>query len=132
NFDGAAGVVAAIEAASILASEPMRHPLTVVCFACEEGARFTAPCIGSRVATGQLDKDGLQALRDASGTSAFEAALGCGLRPQDVEEAVWQPGSVAAYLELHVEQGRVLQEVDRRIGVVDSIAGSTRLEVTLS
>jgi allantoate deiminase len=132
NFDGAAGVVAAVEAASLLASEPLEHPLTLVCFACEEGARFAAPCLGSRVATGQLDRAGLQALRDSGGTSAFQAALDCGLRPQEAEDAVWEPGSVAAYLELHIEQGRVLQESGRPIGIVDTIAGSTRAEITLT
>lgn len=132
NFDGAAGVVAAVEAAALLRSEPLRHPLTVVCFSCEEGARFAAPCVGSRAITGGLDRAGLEALRDSAGVSAFAAAQVAGLRPERIDSEIWEPGSVAAYLELHIEQGRVLQEAGRRIGIVDTIAGSTRVEIGLS
>lgn len=132
NFDGAAGVVAAMEAAAILAREDLSHPLTVVCFSCEEGARFTAPCVGSRAIIGHLATPDLHALEDQDGVSVYEAARGCGLHPERLEEEVWSNSSVAAYIELHIEQGRVLQEADRRIGVVDTIAGSTRIEVSLT
>ncbi len=130
NFDGAAGVIAAIEAAAILRGIALRHPFVVVCFACEEGARFTSPCIGSRVATGGLDWRRLQQMRDAEGISAFDAAREIGLRPDQVE--TWPQGSVACYLELHIEQGRILVGSERRIGVVDTIAGSTRMEISVT
>ena len=129
NFDGAAGVIAAVEAASILRAAGLRHALRLVCFACEEGARFTAPCIGSKVATGSLDAKSLQQLHDADGISAFDAAHDIGLRPDQAEP--WPQDQVACYIELHVEQGRVLEGSDRHIGVVDTIAGSTRMEVTI-
>jgi allantoate deiminase len=132
NFDGAAGVVAALEAAALLAGQDLRHPLTVVCFSCEEGARFSAPCLGSRAATGLLDQARLQSLRDVAGVSAYEAARSCGLRPERLKQDVWPAGHVAAYLELHIEQGRVLEDTGRRLGIVDTIAGSTRLEVRLA
>jgi allantoate deiminase len=129
NFDGAAGVIAAIEAAAILRGAGLRHPLLLVCFVCEEGARFTTPCIGSRVATGGLDGRRLQQIQDANGISVFDAARDVGLRPDQVEP--WPQGHVACYLELHIEQGRILVGSERRIGVVDTIAGSTRMEVTI-
>jgi hydantoinase/carbamoylase family amidase len=129
NFDGAAGVIAAVEAASILRAAGLRHPLLLACFACEEGARFTVPCIGSRVATGGLDQRRLQQMRDADGISAFDAARDIGLRPDQIEP--WPQGHVACYLELHIEQGRILVGSGRHIGVVDTIAGSTRMEVTI-
>jgi allantoate deiminase len=129
NFDGAAGVIAAVEAAAILRAAGLRHPLLLVCFACEEGARFTVPCIGSRVATGGLDERRLQQMRDADGISAFDAARDIGLRPDRIEP--WPQGHVACYLELHIEQGRILVGSGRHIGVVDTIAGSTRMEVTI-
>jgi len=129
NFDGAAGVVAALEAAALLREVPLRHHLTVVAFSCEEGARFTSPCLGSRVATGTLPWARLGQMRDANGVTALEAANSVGLRPEAIEP--WVPGAVGCYLELHIEQGRVLQESDRRIGIVDTIAGSTRLEITV-
>jgi allantoate deiminase len=131
NFDGAAGIVAAIEAAAILLRDHLTHPLTVVCFSCEEGARFTAPCLGSRAITGHIDASGLQALQDGNGVNAHDAARDCGLEVDRLNEDVWPGSSVAVYIELHIEQGRVLQEAGRRIGVVDTIAGSTRIEVSL-
>jgi hydantoinase/carbamoylase family amidase len=131
NFDGAAGVVAALEAAALLEDESLQHPLTVVCFACEEGARFTAPCVGSRAITGGLDQAGLESLQDDEGISVYHAATAAGLHPELLQEAVWKRGSVAAYVELHIEQGRVLQESERKLGIIDTIAGSTRLEIAL-
>jgi allantoate deiminase len=130
NFDGAAGVIAAIEAATILQQISLQHPLAVVCFTCEEGARFTAPCIGSRVATGVLDLTRLKHLRDSEGISVVDAARRLGFRPDEIE--IWPRGSVACYLELHIEQGRVLGESQETIGIVNTIAGSTRMEVTIT
>src|SRR5205823_6241873 len=67
RYDGAAGVVAALEAASALSE--MRHGVRVVAFAAEEGARFGRPTIGSSLAAGVLDELGLGALRDADGVT---------------------------------------------------------------
>lgn len=132
NFDGAAGVVAAVEAGRLLAGEALGHPLRLVVFAAEEGARFTASSLGARAVNGQIGPAQLGRLRDENGISALEAARAVGLRPDDLPAGVWPAGSVAAYLELHIEQGRVLEETDRRIGVVDAIAGSTRIAFRLS
>ncbi|WP_166396179.1 Zn-dependent hydrolase [Rubrobacter marinus] len=101
-------------------------------FSGEEGARFGAPCIGSRVATGAFTAATLRELTDGEGRSVSECASSVGLRPEDSAEAAWEPGSVAAFLELHIEQGRVLENRGRPLGVVDAIAGSTRVELEFS
>jgi hydantoinase/carbamoylase family amidase len=133
NFDGTAGVAAALEVARLLAeSGVLNRPYRAVVFSGEEGARFGAPCIGSRVATGAFSTETLSTLTDREGRSAAECAAEVGLRPADVAEAVWSQGSVAAFLELHIEQGRVLETRGRTLGVVDAIAGSTRVELTFS
>jgi allantoate deiminase len=129
NFDGAAGVVAAMEVAALLSGVPLRHRLTIVAFGNEEGARFAIPCIGSRMAVGDLTADDLHDARDSEGTTAWAAARAAGLEPGSVTP--WAGGSVGCYLELHIEQGRVLEQIGRRLGVVDSIAGSTRFRVRL-
>ncbi len=110
----------------------LESPFGVVVFSGEEGARFGAPCIGSRVATGAFTAATLRELTDDAGRSVAECAAEVGLRPEDCAEAVWEPGSVAAFLELHIEQGRVLEERGRALGVVDAIAGSTRVELEFS
>jgi allantoate deiminase len=132
NFDGGAGVAAAIEAARLLEeSGGLDRPYRVVVFSAEEGARFGAPCIGSRVATGAFTEATLRELRDREGRSVADCAAAVGLRPEAAAQAVWAPGSVAGYLEVHIEQGRVLESRGLTLGVVDSIAGSTRLQLDL-
>lgn len=132
-FDGAAGIATALEVARLLRkSGGLRSPFRAVVFSGEEGARFGAPCIGSRVATGAFTATTLRELTDSEGRSVAECAAAVGLRPEDSAEAVWEPGSVAAFLELHIEQGRVLEGRGIPLGVVDAIAGSTRVELEFS
>ncbi len=131
NFDGGAGVAVALEVARLLSeAEGMTHPYRAVAFSAEEGPRFGAPCIGSRVATGAFTVDTLHELTDRNGRSAAECASELGLKPEDAADAVWTSESVAAFLELHIEQGRVLETRSLPVGIVDAIAGSTRLELT--
>lgn len=131
NFDGGTGVAVALEAARLLSGHGgLNHPYRAVVFSGEEGPRFGAPCIGSRVATGTFDATVLRELTDDEGRSAAERASEVGLKPGAASGAVWAPGSVAAFLEVHIEQGRVLESRGLPIGVVDAIAGSTRLKLT--
>lgn len=129
-FDGAAGIAAALEAARCLAdSGGLELPFRIVVFAGEEGARFGAPCIGSRIAVGAFSSASLEGLIDGEGRTAAECAAEVGLRPEEAASARWGSGDVAAYLEAHIEQGRVLESRGLSLGVVDAIAGSTRLEL---
>lgn len=131
NFDGAVGVVAAVEMARVLAEgKALRHPLRVVAFAGEEGARFGAPCIGSRLMTGAFTEETLRQLKDRDGVSAWEAAKGVGLSPEHAESARWNRSEVECFVEIHIEQGRVLEARARRLGIVHTIGGSTRVELT--
>lgn len=131
NFDGGAGVATALEVARLLfEAGGLRHPFRAVVFSAEEGPRFGAPCIGSRVATGVFTADTLRELVDGQGRSAADCASEVGLKPARAADAVWAPESVAAFLELHIEQGRVLESRGLSVGIVDAIAGSTRLELT--
>jgi allantoate deiminase len=133
GFDGVAGVAAALEVARLLVeSGGLNQTYRAVVFSGEEGARFGAPCIGSRVATGAFSTDTLRTLTDREGCSVLERASEVGLRPTNAAEAVWSQDSVSAFLELHIEQGRVLEVRGRTLGVVDAIAGSTRVELIFS
>lgn len=131
NYDGAAGVVAALEVVRALndADVTTELPLKVVCFSAEEGARFGPPCLGSKAAIGLLDRAALHDLRDRDGTTLHEALAAAGSRPEDVVRPAAWVDDVGVFLELHIEQGRVLEAAGEQVGVVDWIAGNRRLRV---
>lgn len=134
SYDGIVGVCAAMEAARLLVEHDVahRHPLRFVVFAAEEGARFGQACTGSRIAAGLTGSGDLPSTADADGVTLAEAMTGVGLDPSTVEDARWKPADWAAFVELHIEQGSVLETEGVRLGVVDSISGSTRLRLDLS
>lgn len=131
RYDGIVGVVGAVEAARVLAGRDSRttHPLRFVAFAAEEGARFGEPCIGSKIVARRLRPSTLTR-RDRDGVSLAEAMAEVGVDARRLSEAAWDPADWAAFLELHIEQARVLESVGRRIGLVDSVSGSTRIRIT--
>ena len=132
RYDGIVGVVGAVEAARVLAGRPTRtaHPLRFVAFAAEEGARFGEPCIGSKIVARRL-RSATLARRDRDGVSLAEAMAEVGVDARRLSEAAWDPADWAAFLELHIEQARVLESVGRRIGLVDSVSGSTRIRISV-
>ncbi|MHB1612884.1 MAG: allantoate amidohydrolase [Actinomycetes bacterium] len=131
RFDGIAGVVAAMEVARLFVEQPvvMHHPVRFVSFAAEEGARFGQACTGSRLAAGLCGIEDLTHKQDADGVSLAEAMRSVGIDPVRAASQAWDPGQWAAFLELHIEQGSVLQTQGEPIGVVDLVSGSTRLRL---
>jgi allantoate deiminase len=103
----------------------------VVGFADEEGARFQSTYLGSRALAGTFDTTLLER-RDGDGISMAEALRAFGLDPGRIGDAARKPEDVAAYLELHIEQGPVLESEGLAVGVVTAIAGATRLVVTVA
>ena len=133
KFDGMLGVVTGIACVGELSRRGHRLPFAVevIGFADEEGVRFQSTYLGSRAVTGRFEQT-LLARRDADGVSLAEAMTAFGLDPVRVGEAARQARDVLAYLELHIEPGPVLESQDLPVGVVTSIAGATRLVVTLA
>lgn len=131
RFDGVAGVIAAMEVArlAIVTREPRSRPWRFVVFAGEEGARFGQACNGSRMAVGLTNACDLQGLRDAAGISLRDAMLAVGLEPDGIDQGCWNPDEWHAFIELHIEQGTVLERNEGRLGVVDIVSGSTRIAV---
>ncbi len=127
RFDGALGVLAALDAAERLARMPdRRRTVAVVAFRDEEGHRFGAGFLGSRALLGLLPTGTLD-LEDADGITvrAALAALGYG----DPPPAGWLASRPAAYIEVHIEQGPELARAGTRLGVVESIAAMAGFEV---
>lgn len=119
RYDGALGVLAAIEVARALhdRGSNLRHPLEVVDFQNEEGG-----LIGSKIVAGRFSRDALT-LRAASGYTIGEGIVRLGGDANRLDDARRAPGSIAAYLELHIEQGRVLEGAGARVGIVQGIVG---------
>jgi allantoate deiminase len=123
NFDGPLGVLAGIEVVQTMeeAGVETEHPIEVVAFTDEEGARFSFGMIGSRALAGRLSPEELKH-EDESGISIAGAMRDYGLDPGRIGEASRPEGSVAAYVELHIEQGKVLENEGLPVGVVTGIA----------
>lgn len=124
NFDGPLGVLAGIEVLCTMneRGEETEHPIEVVTFTDEEGARFSFGMIGSRALAGRLSSEDLER-EDKDGVSIAEAMRQNGLDPGKIEEAARPESSVKAYVELHIEQGQVLEDADLPVGVMTGIAG---------
>lgn len=134
NLDGPLGVIAGLELVRELNEKGLttRHPITVVAFAAEEAVRFADTCMGSKIITGAMDRANLDKIKDSQGITGAEAMKLLGLDPDRIEEARWDLSKIAAYFELHVEQGLVLEKLGKQVGVVTAIAAATRYRATLS
>jgi N-carbamoyl-L-amino-acid hydrolase len=133
RFDGPVGVLGAIEVARCIrdSGRELRHELRVVDFLGEEPNDFGLSCVGSRAVAGTLSADHLAA-RDPSGRTLAEALESAGADPRRIGEACWAAGEVAAFVELHIEQGPVLERAGVPLGVVTGIAGIERVLATFN
>jgi allantoate deiminase len=129
-FDGILGVVLGVALLESLHGERLPFAIEVIGFSEEEGVRFNTPFIGSRALAGTLH-DEVLSKEDAQGVSVREAIERFGLEPGRVHEARLR-GDILGYLEFHIEQGPVLDELGLALGVVEAIAGQSKLEVTFS
>ena len=131
QFDGVVGVVTALEAARSLVEDGIAHrlPVDVVVFPEEEGSRFGRGLLGSSIWTARLDADRLSAIADANGTTYAAAMAQAGLTVDD--NRLLEPPALAAMLEVHIEQGAVLEKGGHRIGLVEAIAGIHQLDITI-
>ena len=126
-YDGVLGVVIALALIENL-NEPLRYDIEVVAFSEEEGVRFAVPFIGSRALIGDVD-EALLAQTDLRGVTLSEAIRSFGLDPARMAEAVLHPDSFA-FVEFHIEQGPVLEDLHLALGIVEAIAGQSRYELT--
>ncbi len=127
KYDGMLGVVAAIECVHALNASSTRLPVAieVVGFADEEGVRFSATLLGSRAIAGSFDVSALDKT-DRNGTSMRDAIRQFGLDPSAIATATRHRHDVAAFVELHIEQGPVLEAEGLAVGVVTAINGFCR------
>ena len=132
-YDGAVGVAAGLELVQMYREAGIcpRHPIEVIAFAEEEGGVFGKGCLGSEYITGNTPLEQLEALTDPQGlplrTRADSTAL---QKPPFGSDYGWGRGHFRAFFEIHAEQGAVLEETGKHIGLVDGVVGILRSEVT--
>lgn len=131
SYDGPAGVVAGLEVAALFKEKGVKpkYPLEVIALIEEEGTRFSGGLMGSRGITGLLSEEEFSNLTDSNGITTVDAMTEIGLDPSLPKKR--DPKTIKAFLELHIEQGPILEDKKIPIGVVETIVGLTQFEITV-
>lgn len=130
RFDGVLGVLTALEAVQTIIDEniELSHPLTIVNFTNEEGARFEPSLMASGVLSGRFDKSTMLASTDVNGVTFEQALEESGYKGDEANRLT----DAHAYIELHIEQGPVLEHYKKDIGVVEGVLGMLCYDITLT
>lgn len=133
-FDGPLGVCSALVAVDRLRARGVTpaRPLAIAIFPEEEGSRFGVACLGSRLLAGSIDPDRARGLRDEDGATFAEVAAASGVDPRFIGQDDGTLASIATFLELHVEQGRGLIDLQQPVGIARSILGHGRWRITVT
>ncbi|MGV0815903.1 Zn-dependent hydrolase [Mycolicibacterium boenickei] len=132
-LDGPAGVVAGLASAEALRQSglTLEHDLVIVAFANEEGARGTPGMVGSKAMAGRIGPEDLERA-DAEGATLADRLRDAGGAPERIGQAAWSPEQISAFLELHIEQGPVLEAAGAQLGVVSHITGQLPVTASIS
>ena len=133
KYDGPLGVLSGIAVVQALYDQGVRLPIAieVIGFADEEGARFQSTYLGSRAVAGNFDETLLSTL-DESGISLRDALMSFGLPPNEIINAARSNRDIFAYIELHIEQGPILEKKNLPVGAVTAISGAQRLKISVN
>ncbi|AIQ27834.1 allantoate amidohydrolase [Paenibacillus sp. FSL P4-0081] len=134
KYDGALGVLLALEVMTVLEENKIntRHPLELVSFSAEEPNPFGLSTFGSRAVSGKLRQDDLAGVRNDQGQLLTEALRRAGGDPEHFEQCRRDPEALAAFLEVHIEQGKRLLDRGIPVGIVTAITGIYREEITVT
>nr|WP_319556202.1 allantoate amidohydrolase [uncultured Vibrio sp.] len=127
KYDGNLGILVGISSLEQLKDVELPFHVDVVAFADEEGTRFNSTLIGSSAVAGVFDPNWLT-LKDNDDVTMSQAMVEFGLSPEEVGKDSRSPEDVLAYLEVHIEQGPVLEAQNQPVGVVTGIAGAKRFQ----
>lgn len=131
-YDGIAGVVCAIEIARLIKEAGLKlwYSLEIIATNDEEGSRFNTGLFTGKVLLGQLTCEDIKGYVDAEGISVYEAMDTCGLKPEEIADH--KRKDIKCFIEIHIEQGPVLEAEGKEIGIVDVIVGIKRARITIN
>ena len=134
RYDGVVGVLGAIEAMRALkrAGFDPKRSIELIIFTAEEPTRFGIGCLGSRLLAGTLSREKINSLRDREGLSVDDWRKKAGCDMSDLSSVKLAKNSYAAFVELHIEQGPLLEKENIPIGVVEKIAAPSTLRIQLT
>ncbi|RHW34660.1 Zn-dependent hydrolase [Lysinibacillus yapensis] len=134
KYDGTVGVTAALEVVKRLNEKGIEtdHPIEVISFACEESSRFGVSTLGSKAMAGSFDKEKVRYLKDRNGVTLEEALSLCAFEIDSVHQASREDENIKAFFELHIEQGPVLENENKKIGIVTGIAAPVRFSIKIA
>lgn len=130
-FDGTIGVLGGLEVIRRFNEKNIQtdYPLELIVFACEESSRFGVATIGSKLMAGLITKEDLQDLKDQQGVLFSQALEASGYSFDEINQAKRDKEELCLFLEMHIEQGPVLENENKQIGIVTGIASPTRIHV---
>lgn len=133
NFDGNAGVVAALETARVIKEKniKLKYPVEFIAMIEEEGGRFGSGLFGSRAMAGTITREQLDIYKDMDGISTADAMKEFGFDPDKIGHAKRDSNDIRAFLELHIEQGPILEHENKDIGIVNHIVGIKQLDIVI-
>jgi hydantoinase/carbamoylase family amidase len=134
KYDGPVGVIGALEAVRTIQENniPVGSPLEVVCFVGEESSRFGFSTLGSSLVAGEVRPNDLTNAVDQQGTKLADVLASLGITRRNLSAIKRNPNGLKAYLELHIEQGPILEAKNKRIGLVTAIAAPSRFRVVFT
>lgn len=134
KYDGLAGTISALEVLRVVIEHEIeiKRPLELIIFAEEEGSNFGMTTFGSKVLTGQLSKKDIEPMTTIGGKSAVNLIKEFGLDVNRIGEDVIKKGEVDSFIELHIEQGKRLENNENNIGIVTSITGMRTYSVAIT
>ena len=134
KYDGPVGVIGALEAVRTIRENNIafRSPLEVVCFVGEESSRFGFSTLGSSLVAGEVRPKDLTNAVDQQGTKLADVLASLGISRRNLGAIKRNPNGLKAYLELHIEQGPILEAKKKRIGLVTAIAAPSRFRVVFT
>jgi len=131
-YDGMCGVVGALEALNMLSDETMRRSVEVIVFRAEESSRFGFATIASKLMTGKATPEKFANACRKDDITFKEAVKEWGGNLDAYEKAILKPGAYKCFAEMHIEQGKVLEETGHQIGIVHNIAAPTRFKLHIT
>ena len=129
TYDGMCGVVGALEALYMLKDAKLKRSVEVIIFRAEESSRFGFATIGSKLMTGNGTPESFSKAAKKGELSYVEALVNWGCNPDSYKEAIIAPNTYKSFSEIHIEQGKVLEETGKQVGIVHNIAAPTRFKI---